>query len=116
MDRPLAFPYLKGPEPRLFALNRLAKLGSKPFEPADATGRIDLAIPSDDWPLFKYLGDGLLGIADEEELVLFDYVSREEPEVGPIRHQARRDHSPSAAHPSIHRSDVKLSGEGEVLF
>src|SRR5258708_10939587 len=108
----MRLPYLKRPEPRRTALNRLAKLGTKPFEPADATGRVDLAIPSDDWPFFEYLSDGLLGIANEEELVLLYYISREQPEICSIRHQTRWDHSPSTAQLSIHRSGVELSREG----
>src|SRR6266403_129275 len=116
MDRPLAFPYLKWTEPRTWALDRLAKLGPKPLEPTDAAGRIDLTVAGDDRPLFEYFSNGLLRVADEEELVSLYCVSREEPKIGSIRHQARRDHSPSAAHLSIHRPDVESSGEGEILF
>lgn len=72
-------------------------------------------IADDGWVGLKSLFDIALGIADEEEAVLSDDVSGEEPEIGGIGKDSRWDQPPHAGDLSINQPLPNLDRAPDAL-
>jgi hypothetical protein len=68
-----------------FALG-FAELGAEPTEPAEASPSANMAVAMDDGVVFKHRLHKALGMANEDEGVLMQMLSGEEPKIGAVAH------------------------------
>jgi len=68
-----------------------AEFGTKPAEPAEGFGGAYTAVADEEWVLAERIGDGALGMADEDEEVFLEVLGGVKPEIGAVGEQGRRD-------------------------